>query len=231
MNIDSPGGDLRDLPFATDLRLLTQFLLDDFRGLGTLALRGSNLDAVINHKALFGARRGMRSFLGCHKGSIAQNHEQWNAKSAAPFQKYSDKSSHYKDCGVLLPRQDSFRGSKPRVSMAASHVGTEPNLLLVCSVLWRRVFCGCAMNPRPKVPTCKKILQPCIARVMQLGKQQGGKVARTRRSRGAAHEFHLFRILTVARARFSRIARTEHEIVPQLARDISLPATRENILL
>ncbi|HKX64724.1 MAG TPA: hypothetical protein VJM78_05395 [Rhizomicrobium sp.] len=87
-----------------------------------------------------------------------------------------------------------------------------------------------AIAPK-KVPTCKKILQTRKAWAMQLGKQQGGKVAMARRSRGAAHELYLFRILMVVQARISRFACIEHEMVPRLPRDISPPAPRENILL
>ena len=43
---------------------------------------------------------------------------------------------------------------------------------------------------------------------MQLVKQQGGKVAIARQLRGAAPEFHIFRILRVVAEGLSRAART-----------------------
>jgi len=56
-------------------------------------------------------------------------------------------------------------------------------------------------------------------------------MAITRRSCGAALKFHLFRTLMVASARFSRLARAESEMAPQLPREIPRLTTSKNISL
>ena len=66
---------------------------------------------------------------------------------------------------------------------------------------------------------------------MQLGKQDGGNKAVLRRSRGESREFDLFRILKVARIRFSRIACVYRQKVPQLSRDICGLTTGKNLSL
>jgi len=66
---------------------------------------------------------------------------------------------------------------------------------------------------------------------LQLVKQDGNNKAVARPSCGAGREFHLFRILTVAGARFSRAARTKAPLVAQLLRDISQAPASKNISL
>jgi hypothetical protein len=85
------------------------------------------------------------------------------------------------------------------------------------------------MQPNCVCPNCNRIFQPRIVSTLISVKEEGEKQALSRRACGREREFCHFRTPTVAKAFFSRAARTNFKLVSQLLRDILRDSTRKNI--